>query len=291
MTIVAIWRQESYPTKPLWACSDSRISSAESKAGGDSIPLPIITHSPKIFPIHITAYENNSPTNTEVVFRHSIGLAYAGSSLFAVNVYAAICPILENLRGHAGALVSVKNVADLAASFLREFVETHAQSRPHTCPSIAMAVFGYCLVEETSVVIQLRADWRKGATGWVPTIKCESVDFPSPDFVLLLGEHTSEIRQEIQDKQQSEAPGSFRRLIAPRDAIHSIIKRGAYTGIGGTVQLFVASETGVQQFMEVDADGAKGPLPLRYLGFDTDRLGSVGPFWFSLPAVLYPSPR
>ena len=145
MTIVAIWYQEEYETHPIWACSDSRISDAKDNDSTGGEPLPLLQHGPKIFPLPIKSIDHTSPSN-EIAFEHTVGLAYAGSRLFALNLYAALTPILTNLRGSAGAKVSIRSVAELARQFLREFFRVYGERHGKVAP-VNIAFFGFCKAE------------------------------------------------------------------------------------------------------------------------------------------------
>nr|WP_144020654.1 hypothetical protein [Burkholderia sp. AU33423] len=286
MTTVAIWYQDREPYESVWACSDSCISDPPTHS--ESEPLPLLRHSPKIFPLQITCIEHG-PVPEVAAFQHTIGLAYAGSSLFAVNLYAALTPILSNLRGSHGANVSIRNVADLAKVFLLEFGQTYGE-RYGKLARVEVALFGYCKVERARRVFVLTPTSQKDCSGNLKqVISIEEIDFSMPEHFHLLGEHQVEIRERIVAARQSLPRGSSLREYAPRNVIREVIKEECYSGISGTVQLAHAHAGGLRQFMDLEApDGSienATAMNFKYLGFDLDKIGNVGPCWFSLPAL------
>ncbi|MFL9994257.1 hypothetical protein PQR34_25895 [Paraburkholderia sediminicola] len=286
MTTVAIWYQDAHPSESIWACSDSCIS--DPPTHGQSEPLPLLRHSPKIFPLQITCIEHG-PVPEVAAFQHTIGLAYAGSSLFAVNLYAALTPILTNLRGSHGASVSIRNVAELAKVFLLEFGQTYGE-RYGELARVEIALFGYCKVDRARRVFVLKPVYVQDASGNAkPDVSLEEVDFSTPEYVCLLGDHKAEIRKRIAATRQRLPGGSSLRQYAPRNVIREVIKEKCYPGISGTVQLAHAHTGGLRQFMDLEAvDGNiqnAMPINFKYLGFDLDEVGTVGQCWFSLPAL------
>lgn len=285
MTTVAIWYQDDYPTHPVWVCADSRISGGQSASSTDAEPLPLLRHSPKIFPISITCMDHGAEANV-VAFHHTIGLAYAGSSLFAVNLYAALSPILANLRGHREDKVSIRNIAELAKTFLLEFLHAYGERTGTTAP-FEIAVFGFCKADSTRRVFVLTSVEEPGSGSSAPRIKLEEIVFAIPEHVFLMGSHKSEMRDRIQLLQHNRPADSSFRQLAPRDAIREVIKEGRFPDIGGTVQLAQANMHGLQQFMDLERPATDGVATnFKYLGFDLNEFGNVGPCWFALPAVM-----
>jgi len=286
MTTVAIWYQNREPHESVWACSDSCISDIPTHSEPE--PLPLLRHSPKIFPLQITCIEHG-PVPEVAAFQHTIGLAYAGSSLFAVNLYAALTPILTNLRGNHGAYVSIRNVADLAKSFLLEFGQAYGE-RYGRLARVEVALFGYCKAERARRVFVLTPTSEMDCNeNFTHTIKIEEINFSTPDHVLLLGDHKVEMSERIAAARRSLPHGSSLREYAPRNVIREVIKDQCYSGISGTVQLAHAYAGGLRQFMDLEApDGDienSSAMSFKYLGFDLDKIGNVGPCWFSLPAL------
>lgn len=221
-----------------------------------------------------------------VAFQHTIGLAYAGSSLFAVNLYAALTPILANLRGNRGDKVSIRDVAKLARTFLLEFSRAYG-ARTGGSARVEIAIFGFCRADSTRRVFVLSPTTEPGPDGPVPSITLDEIDFTTPEQVFLMGSHKAEILERIRlARSKRPADSSFRQL-APRDVIREVIKEGRFPDIGGTVQLAQAHIEGFLQFMDLERPAEDGiATNFRYLGFDLNEFGNVGPCWFSLPAVM-----
>lgn len=280
MTTVAIWYQENYPTQPIWVCSDSRISD-----NSDGEAMPLLRHSPKIFPLQIRCMEHGTARDA-VAFQHTIGLAYAGSSLFAVNLYAALVPILTNLRGGQGAKVSIRNVAELARTFLLDFVRAYGERRG-VIGHVEIALFGFCKADETRRVFALTPTLEAGRGGQTPAVRLDEIDFASTEYVFLMGSHKSAILESIRTMRKGRPAESSFRLLAPRDAIRDVIKESRFPDIGGTVQLAQANTDGLLQFMDLERPtDDRVATNFKYLGFDLDEVGNVGPCWFALPAVM-----
>ncbi|WP_175032625.1 hypothetical protein [Burkholderia lata] len=221
-----------------------------------------------------------------VAFRHTIGLAYAGSSLFAVNLYAALTPILANLRGKRGDQVSIRDVAALAKTFLLEFSRAYG-ARTGGVAQVEIALFGYCKADSTRRVFVLSPATEPCSGGPVPSIKLDEIDFATPEQVFLMGSHKSEMLDLIQMMRRSRPAGTSFRQIAPRDAIRKVIKENLFPDIGGTVQLAQANMHGLMQFMDLERPTESGiATNFKYLGFDLNEFGNVGPCWFALPALM-----
>ena len=121
----------------------------------------------------------------------------------------------------------------------------------------------------------------------MPSITLDEIDFTTPEQVFLMGNHKAEILERIQlTRSKRPADSSFRQL-APRDVIREVIKEGRLPDIGGTVQLAQAHIDGFLQFMDLERPAEDGiATNFKYLGFDLNEFGNVGPCWFSLPAVM-----
>ncbi|MDN7755151.1 MULTISPECIES: hypothetical protein [Burkholderia] len=285
MTTVAIWYQENYPTYPIWVCSDSRISGGQSESSAEVEPLPLLRHSPKVFPLLITCMEHTAVPKA-IAFQHTIGLAYAGSSLFAVNLYAALTPILANLRGNRGDKVSIRDVAKLAGTFLLEFLRAYG-ARTGGTAHVEIAIFGFCRADLTRRVFVLSPKTEPSPDGPVASVTLDEIDFTMPEQVFLMGSHKAEILERIRLMRSSRPADSSFRQLAPRDVIREVIKEGRFPDIGGTVQLAQAHIDGFLQFMDLERPAEDGAATnFRYLGFDLNEFGNVGPCWFSLPAVM-----
>lgn len=284
MTIVAIWRQDDYPTQPIWVCSDSRISDGHGTPAVQGEPLPLLRHSPKIFPLSVISVVSGS-TPEVVGFRHAIGLAYAGSSLFAVNLYAALAPILTNLRGERDAGVAIRDVAELAQKFLCEFAMAYGAKYGRIAP-FEIAVFGFCKVESVRRVFVLRPTQGMGPEGAGFQVQIVEIDFSTPEYVFLMGSHKPELHERIVAIRRGRPTRSSWRYLAPRDAIRQFIHEDRYPDVGGTVQLAQANSDGFSQYMDLDGEPVGPPTNFRYLGFDLNAFGSVGACWFSMPAVM-----
>lgn len=247
--------------------------------------MPLLRHSPKIFPLPIKCMEHGTVPGA-VAFQHTIGLAYAGSSLFAVNLYAALVPILTNLRGSQGAKASIRNVAELARTFLLEFVRAYGEGRC-AIGHVEIALFGFCKADDTRRVFVLTPMLEAGPGGPTPVVRLDEIDFASTEHVFLMGSHKSAILESIHSLRRDRPAGSSFRQLGPRDAIREAIKERRFADIGGTVQLAQANTHGVLQFMDLERPTEDGVATnFKYLGFDLDEVGNVGPCWFALPAVM-----
>ncbi|WP_374403348.1 hypothetical protein [Niveibacterium sp.] len=136
MTIVALWYRERY--QELWCASDARVTgnfAALTDAASKILPVPILCHK------HVGG------PKFDVVHRHSLGFAFAGSTLAAVSSHAVLTACTQNLLDESEGMYSVP--VEAVAELLRSIGETTIRdmsSRQNRDVVFEALIFGFCPV-------------------------------------------------------------------------------------------------------------------------------------------------
>lgn len=137
MTIAVLWYRKSFGQ--LWCAADSRLSSGSSiltDSGAKILPVPIICRNQKAGPRY-------------AVHAHfTLGFAFAGSSLTALNTHAITSACTQNLASQKGHVKppSVEAVAELFKSVADHTIRDAAGrlSAPDGRYFFEAMIFGYC---------------------------------------------------------------------------------------------------------------------------------------------------
>lgn len=129
MTLVASWFNFEPNTEPsIWTAADTQISD------GNNI---LTLEGCKVFELPVVCKHLNSP-NQPVYHRSSLGFAYAGSSITALNTYATLSSVLCNLGSGRPDLPDYDSIVYKALDILKLYT-TIEQNR-----KAEISIWGFC---------------------------------------------------------------------------------------------------------------------------------------------------
>lgn len=143
MTAIYIWPEfNGEKAIGFRVAGDTAISGGReplTESGVKVFNLPVICRSP-----------GASGFFTEIYFDHSYGMAFAGSTLIAQNVYLEVLPLLINMISPEKATPSLKDVANYVGNFIDKIWKEYGQIK---CNLVEIAIFGYCHVEKKFIAV------------------------------------------------------------------------------------------------------------------------------------------
>ncbi len=162
MTLVATWFNPEQPNTPeIWSVADTAITSVDLTLQ-DISELNILTeHGSKILEVPIVC-KILPNKNHEVYFRSSIGFAFAGSSLVALNTYATLCTLLNSLGSTAAkkALPDYISISNTVKQII-SFYTTSIRARVEIC------VYGFCPKTRVPFITSITSKLVKGIWEYV----------------------------------------------------------------------------------------------------------------------------
>ncbi len=110
MTSIVSWisNEREFPT--MWVVADSRLSIENMR----NEPRPLFDCAAKLFSIRVVCVQpnNNGHYLEDIYYSTTIGMAYAGSALLGLNLYAFINYTLANMGSINNAKPSMKQISD-----------------------------------------------------------------------------------------------------------------------------------------------------------------------------------
>lgn len=253
MTLVVIWHSGTEIT----ALADTRISSAGRTATDAGSKLFTIT----------LAVQTLSPDFKNETAQHSLGLAFAGSTLLANNCHGIASSLTQQLRSPSKPfLPSMYGVAQIYAAVGKhvtaDFNSRKANSKDWTF--FEAAIFGYCKVANDLRVYHLKPDM-SGGTFSMSTIEYTML----PSMVVTLGSGSS-LFHEFRVEEAAVGRGSAQSLFK------RVVDSGKLKDVGGYAQYAKADAHGarmVPTIIQSPTDPDKKTLSV--LGFDIWSLGEI----------------
>jgi hypothetical protein len=278
MTAIAIWYNNEIVTNPaLWVAADSRIGSEDDSAlledGSKIFPLPVICRSPD---------PDNEGFFSRVMYSHTYGYCFAGSTLMGQNAYLAIAPLLTQLITTGTDIPALKDVAEFARKHLDL---TFSQYRERVGPAsrFEVAIFGWCT--KTSQLATFH--FFPKIVGDVYRMTCEPHENMDTNNFVYLGDKKEYFSEEIAAAFRGESiPGRLLSRI-PRYIIEDHIKDDSFPTIGGDIQFATTDKFGFQPFMLAKPRVLGQPwVYFSYLGRElTNDLTVVGPAFVGTPGI------
>ncbi len=254
MTTVAIWisrEQENYPK--LWVVTDSLLSNTYPQT-----TLKLIECGAKLFSILVrcrkpTSFRDNIRDNS-YYFSTTIGMAFAGSSTFPLNLYAYISHSLRDLDSSKNAIPSIEDLAEHACKVFERIMNNYYSynkiNEPTTPSPCEVSIFGYCSKTEKYRVFHIYHIKKEAKA-----IYEEIGDIYETDYVFMMGNHKDEIKFLI--KEQRANNNEIMRIRAPLLVVQNIINEKKYDTIGGWVQLGICNSKGFQLYVPYKKDYEK----------------------------------
>jgi hypothetical protein len=273
MTLLMVWREGSLDR--LWIVGDSRLSL--SGIGGGDIRLTdrgakvlevhqhLLGHDPKVAPLK----------------SRTVGFAYTGSTLIALQAYAAVLPLWARLTSSGEqTLPTIHACADHLGIFLQAYAfEVAAAGGPINAECI---LIGYD--DQSAAVEAWRAKVSRSLGG---------TDLSVTQIVLgdgqmeLFGSGAAAAEEKLRELNPTARP--WRR--EPLELMRSQLQDDVPGTVGGGVQIGLGVPDGFQlcsdaQPFRADVSRAGDPLvAMRYRGFDLFDISRVGHTFASLAGV------
>lgn len=270
MTLVMAWRQREM--RRVWLVSDSRLSSH-----GQAGRVQLTDNAAKLL-VAPRVLWRQTPGSVfgAPISKSDIGFAYAGSSLIALQAYAAVLPLWGHLQTMGEEILPpMQAFAQHLGIFILEYTRTvsaaHGQLQRCQC-----AIIGYD---------HSRADLE----GWVVEVGQSDAELQliirqmtiAPGEIEILGSGRAAAESALAAYPTEEA-GLWGR--EPLAMIRSHLRQPA-EDIGGGVQIGFANEFGFELSYDVQA-AEHGFYAMRYRGFEFDKVSRVGEAFCNLTGLF-----
>src|SRR5690606_2128125 len=137
MTLIASWVNNEDRNNPsIWTLGDTKVSSVD---GEETLSLE---HG-KVFELQIICANSGLPPSpSNRVFQHSIGFAYAGSSLVGLNSYATLNTILSNISTIDKLPPSLEEICETVSKIIRYYSASFCNDKM----AFEAMIYGYCVI-------------------------------------------------------------------------------------------------------------------------------------------------
>ncbi len=218
MTLVASWFNFETDTEPsIWTAADTQISN-----GKDVLTL----EGSKVFELPVVCKNFNS-SNQSNCHRSSLGFAYAGSSITALNTYATLSSVLCNLSSFGRPyLPDYESIVNKALNVLKLYT-TSEQNR-----KAEISIWGYCPQTKQPFIAVIKPE--------EPFVDITLPNEKTLQYVLL-GDVDAKVKivEMINEwLKKYNNPKSIKYWRAPIYPLREIINEGIFKDkVGGNVQL------------------------------------------------------
>jgi hypothetical protein len=259
LTAVAVWFEPF--DRVVWAVADSRVTNPGPIGG------TITDAAAKLLPLALRCHQPGSDGFfSSLTLQTSLGFAFAGSTLPALNTFAVASACLQNLISGRGAPPpSIRDIAGL----VQRIAERYSRE---TMSAFEAMVFGWCPLERGYCAFVVKPDPASSPLA----VSISQQRLYEPDFVALLGTHQSEVRDEIRRMLLTMQGQELKR--APKLALQNLVANESLRGIGGTLLIGTSTPLGFELKSYVRPVVVGQPAAARYfLGIDIDQeIGQVG---------------
>ncbi len=258
MTLVASWFNFEPKTEPsIWTAADTQISD-----GKDVLTL----EGSKVFELPIVCKHLNSPYQP-VYHRSSLGFAYAGSSITALNTYATLSSILCNLGSGRPFLPDYQSIVNKAFDVLKLYTTTDQNRKAE------ISIWGFCPKTKQPFIAAIRPK--------EPFIDIVLSDEKALQYVLLGDADAKvEITKMIEEWLKTyNNPNNIKYWRTPIYPLREIIKTGMLQDkVGGNVQLAQLNQYQYYHLAvsHLDKGTNRGTMKYRNIDLDEDLGGMVG---------------
>ncbi|MBA3773577.1 MAG: hypothetical protein H0X13_14135, partial [Ramlibacter sp.] len=218
----------------------------------------------------------------QLVYHHRFGLAYAGSSLLALNVNAALSSCLSRLNTFSNppGPPSLEDIAKFAHKLLGLYTSQYAVVGGPTA-RCEVALSGCCPITRELEIFHLSPM----VTGYELT-RYRASD-QCNEFVLLLGTDKNGISDEIANRRSESRDRDISWWRTPQTVVASVIATGTHPTIGGHMQLGICSSVGFEIYSIIKSENAESlSAHFSYLGMDvTGEFACVGATRVAMPGM------
>ncbi|WP_129212668.1 hypothetical protein [Crenobacter cavernae] len=270
MTIVVLWYRQKFGQ--LWCAADSRLSSGAST---------LTDSGTKILPVPVVCRHQESGSRYVTHTHFTLGFAFAGSSLTALNAHAIASACTQNLASGQGYVKppSVEAVADLFKSVAEHTIRDAAWRLP--APDEAgqryffeAMIFGYCRVAKSFKAFAI-----------VPNITSGSFEMMKGELILgdhgyhLMGSGANDFVLLTEEMHMSGVETGVMISLA------EMLKRQNRTDVGGHFQIGISDRHGFE--LRPILNTLPGPLDRRitFLGMDVTSLPKIDNYSVGYAAI------
>jgi hypothetical protein len=289
MTAIACWLVKKDNVESIWVVGDSR---AQIKLPDSKTLFLNTDHCAKIFKLQIVCYQPGpSGFFDQLSFTHSIGFAYAGSSLIGLNAFVMLNQILSAIAYfhnpypyevvNASPQLALSDVAYVATKIIKKIASDIGDKRDGTLRGVEAAICGY------SRATSKHESYHIHPTPDLKDLTCEPFSLHEEGSVLLLGSHNTEIIQKIKDARSKVPNTDTRWPVMPKHVIDTLIKKNEFPEIGGATQFGIADTSGFRLLgmASPEVEGKPKARPI-VLGFDMFKdIGMMGHFG-AIPVLM-----
>lgn len=251
----------------------------------------LIDEAPKVLTLSTTCHEFGTGNilaagMSPVYYQHSVGYAYAGSTLIGSTAYTVASSILDSLGDPSGgrSIPRLREIADSVSRITSELGRSYHRNTGST-PPVDILVFGYCNVEEELQVFRLRSagDHRDPARLDVELQISETSDHGD---VCVIGSHAHQINNDIAALRANYDDDTRAWWRAPLEVLRRVTADETHPSIGGSIQLVSASHSGAHLYQIVLPVAGRAPqATMTLFGLDMhEHVPSVGPCRVVRPA-------
>ncbi|MDP3494272.1 MAG: hypothetical protein Q8R82_14260 [Hyphomonadaceae bacterium] len=273
MTLVASWIKYELPDKnpTIWTVSDSKISIDE-----DTLTLC----GSKVLELHIKCKSLKGLPPRNIYHTSSIGFAYAGSTLSALNVYATLDSILSNLGGNEtkNNLPDYLAIIDKAQRILKLYL-----AKEQMCE---ICLFGFCPKNKQPFISAIR-----------PRLTDNGLEFEVENtfgenenlIVTLLGDKKEVFANQIIAMGNEYSQDQYAYWELPLPILYTMMKDSNYTTIGGGLQLATVDAKNFT-FASLNLQSVKNEsdtMKFRNLDVFEDIGIQIGDCYFAMDSISY----
>lgn len=268
MTLVMIWKDRA--DERLWAVSDSRVS--DPKHAGR---VRLTDRGAKLLEARAVLHRARFPDPNIPIKERTFGFAYAGSSLIALQAYAAVIPLWARLETpEANDLPSIRAFADHLAIFVREYALEVSSASSGACGQLVQcecALFGFDEQSRAFDGYVVSACLQ----GNVVSASLRQMTMSDPGTVQFMGNGKENASIELGKLCKELATQELAR--EPLQYIRQFIANERRDDVGGGVQIGIATRHGFSIHFDVQPlSVGSGAATAKYRGFDVSKIGQVG---------------
>lgn len=270
MTLVMAWRE--HDMERIWLVSDSRLSGP-----GQHGRTQLTDNGAKLL-VAPRVLRRQTPMNVlgVPILSSDVAFAYAGSSLVALQAYAAILPLWAHLQTTGQEMLpSMRACAENLAIFVRAYA-TSVSGAAGRLQSCECAIIGFDTLSQSVEGWRVSTDIRDGAVE--ADIRPMAI---GPGEIELMGSGAGAGRAILERDCPREGAFWGREPLA---MIRAHLGED-HSDVGGGVQIGYANEAGFQLSYDVQP-AEQGFYAMRYRGFDFSEVSRIGEAFCNLPGLF-----
>lgn len=272
MTLVMAWREQAI--ERVWIVTDSRLSNRGAQgtvrltdAAAKLLSVPVVLRRPTPMSVLGTP-----------VITTDLAFAYAGSSLIAMQAYAAVLPLWSHLQTSGPErLPSVRDFAEHLGTFVAAYTASLSSAYNSPQPSLC-ALIGYDAALGTLDGWMIEAG--HGDHGAHMSLRQMCL---GPGEIEIFGSGASRARDELAERYSSRGLNWHRE---PLEMIRAHLNADQAADVRGGVQLGYVQPEGFQLLFDAQPITPGHQIPvMRFRGFDFSEIGTVGDAFVNLPGM------